>query len=252
MKSVLKFLATAIGLVLVLVAIMAIFMSAQFTNTLDGSIERTLGYIYQTQVTVDDVSLAPSRRTLTIEGITVFNPEPFRAGPAMEIGEVVITANPLAFMRDTPSFDEIVIKDAKVHLRYEAGRGTNLGKLDQSAARLGGSGADMRGDKQAQRRFLIRKFRCDAAHVELEANFLPGPRLAFDIEPFEMDEVSGDARVSTMELCLLFIRSIFRESLSLRGLMRPVAEKLSEEWQRVQEHGEPSPAARNAPPARAE
>ena len=71
--------------------------------------------------------------------------------------------------------------------------------------------------------------------MDIAANFIPVSSVRLDVAPFTLTDLSSNTPVSTTQLGTLFIRSVLREALSVRGLMRPIADKLNEELVRLRE-----------------
>ena len=68
MKTIFRFFVTTIGLVLIVMAIGAILFSTQAGAVADAAFERMLGYIYQTNVTIDHVTFLPRERAMLVQG----------------------------------------------------------------------------------------------------------------------------------------------------------------------------------------
>ncbi len=247
MKFFFKFLVTTLGLVLIGVALVALFMATQLESNLKGGIERSLNYIYQAPVRVDAVHVILSQGALDLEGLTIFNPEPFKKGPAVEVGHVHVEFVPKTLLSRTPTIRNVTLQDARIHLRLEAGRGTNLGRLDENATRLV-EGKTSGAPATARRTFIVQEFRSDDARVEFSSNLLPVSSVGLDVQPFTMSELSSETPVSTIDVCILFIRNVLKEGLSVRGVLGPVADKLRAELDRITEPDrQPSEPSTDAP-----
>lgn len=235
MKAIFRFVVTTIGLVLIVMAIGAILFSTQAGAVADAAFERMLGYIYQTDVTIDHVTFLPRERAMLVQGLTIQNPPPFKAGPAIEMGELLVTVAPTTLLSSQPVVKEVLMKDAEFYIRYEVGRGSNLGKLDENARRFNTSQPASSKPVLATREYVIKSFRSEKATLDVSANFVPGTSLQLDVAPFTLDDLSSSNPVSTMDIGTLFIRSVLREAISVRGLLKPVADKLNDELQRLRE-----------------
>lgn len=231
MRFVVKTLVTGTGLVLILFGVCALFLAAQLGGSMKSAIERSLSHIYLTHVRVENVSYVLSQGALDIEGVTIFNPEPFKEGPAVEIGHVHLEFVPSTLLSRTPVIQNVTLRDALVHLRLEPGHGTNLGRLDANASRLSG-GLDSGTPVAARRQFIIHEFRSEAARVEFSSNVLPVSSIGMDLQPFTMSELSSTKPVSTIDVCILFVRNVLQEGISLKGVFGPVADRLRAEFGR--------------------
>jgi hypothetical protein len=237
MKTIFRFIVTSIGLVLIVMALGAILLSTQAGTAADAAFERMLGYIYQTDVTIDHVVFLPRDRAMSIQGLTIQNPKPFKTGPAIEIGELKVHVAPTTLLSAKPVVKEVVMHDAEFYIRYEAGHGTNLGKLDENARRFNAPEERPKGPMLASREYVIRSFRSEKAVLDISANVVPGSSLQLDIAPFTLEDLSSSSPVSTTQIGTLFIRSVLREAISVRGIMKPIADKLNEELIRLRENG---------------
>jgi hypothetical protein len=235
MKAVFRFIVTSVGLVLIVMALGAILLSTQAGSAADAAFERLLGYIYQTNVTIDHVVFLPRERAILIQGLTIYNPPPFKDGPAIAMGELLVNVAPTTLLSSKPVVKEVVMCEAEFYIRYETGRGTNLGKLDENARRFNTSSSTDSGPLLASREYVIKSFRSEKATLDISANFVPGSSLQLDVAPFTLEDLSSSTPVSTTQIGTLFIRSVFREAISVRGLMKPIADKLNDELLRLRE-----------------
>jgi hypothetical protein len=231
LRFLVKSLITGTGLVLVLFGVIALFLATQLNSSVKSGIERSLSHIYQAEVRVDGVAFVLSQGALDLEGVTIFNPEPFKEGPAVEIGHVHLEFVPSTLVSRTPVIRNVTLHDALVHVRLETGHGTNLGRLDANASRLSG-GSVAGAPAAARRKFVIREFRSDAARVEFSSNILPVTSVGMDVQPFTMSELSSTKSVSTIDVCILFVRNVLQEGISLKGVLGPVADRLRAEFGR--------------------
>lgn len=231
MRFLLKTVITGTGLVLIFIGVAALFLLTQLDGAVRSAIERSLSYIYQTQVHVDKVTFVISQGAMDLEGLIISNPEPFKEGPAVEISHVHLEFEPSSLLTRTPVIEKVTLHNARVYLRLETGHGTNLGRLDANASRLSGE-TDTAAPPTARRKFVIREFRSDAARVEFSSNILPVSSVGMDVEPFTMNELSSTKPVSTIDVCVLFMRNVLKEGLSIKGLLGPAADRLRAEFGR--------------------
>lgn len=241
MKTVLRFIVTTTGLLLILMAIGLILLSTQAGYAAEMAIERGLGFVYNTDVAVNGVVFSPRDRAVTLQGLTIFNPAPFKEGPAIQLGEVTVRVDPATLLSSAAEIEEITLHDARFYLRYEAGHGTNLGQLDSNARRTRTAVEDKPGVPVAERQITIKKFHSEEATLDVSAGFLPSS-LQLTVAPFTLDDLSNTKPLSTADVCSLFIRSVFREALTLRGLAQPLIDKLNDELQRIREGDRETPA----------
>lgn len=242
MKTVLRFLVTSVGLILIILALGVILAGTQMGPVANAVIAHALAYVYQTDVTIDRVSFMPHARALQIEGLTIHNPPPFQKGQAaIHVGELAVYVDPVTLLSAKPVVREVVMRQAKFYLRYEAGHGTNFGKLDENAQRFKTTKKSPSGLLVTSREYVIKSFRSEKAVLDISAGFVPGPSLKLELAPFTMEDLSSNQPVSTAQLASLFVRSVLRESLTLRGLIKPVADTIDAELSRLRGHDNVAP-----------
>lgn len=232
MKALIKFIVTAIGLALILIALLVILIGARFDTGLKRGIERSLGFVYQTEVSIDEVSIVWSKEAIEIGGLTIYNPPQFKQGEAMRFASILVQVDVSTVLSDTPTIAEIVVQDARINLRHEAAVGTNLGKLDENASRLRGKPLESDAPKSASHAYVVKRLKCDGAMLSLSSNVLPVSSLELAIEPFEMDDLGSESAVSTADVCVLFMRNVLKEGISVKGILKPMADVISRELQR--------------------
>jgi uncharacterized protein involved in outer membrane biogenesis len=132
-KLFLKSVLTLVGLVLILLGVGVLVASSQADRWGSPLIARYLTNVFQSQVSVDGMSVYPLLAAVEIRGISVENPEGFTAGEAMRIPRTRIRFDAMSLFSDTPVIDSILVEDADVTLHYELGSGTNLGTLARNA-----------------------------------------------------------------------------------------------------------------------
>lgn len=231
MRFLLKMVPIGIGLILILAGVVLLFLATQLTRSTRSAIERGLSAIYLTEVRVENVTITLSQSAMDVDGVTIFNPEPFTEGPAIEVDHVHVEFVPSTLLSRTTVLRSVTLRDATVHLRLEAGRGTNLSQLDANATRLLG-GSSSGAPVTARRKFVIQQFQSESARVEFSSNVLPVSSVGFDVQPFTMNELSSTEPVSAIDVCVLFVRNVLHEGISLRGVLGPVADRLRAEFGR--------------------
>ena len=76
------------------------------------------------------------------------------------------------------------------------------------------------------REFIIQELRCEGATVAMSSNLVPSSGVKVEVAPFTMTEISNSQPISTADLSAVFIRSLIRQTLSTKGLLRPIADLL--------------------------
>ena len=235
MRSCLKTLMVSIGIVLILIAVLLLLAATQLKTVARGGIERTLSLAFLTDVTVEDVDIVLQEGHVELHNLVVGNPASFRSGPAMELGTVVADLDLKTLFSATPTIRSIVVRDVHVTLRHELAEGANLAMLARHASRFskrdeaeGGEGSEPAASPSdgPGREFIIQELRCEGATVAMSSNLVPSSGVKVEVAPFTMTEISNSQPISTADLSAVFIRSLIRQTLSTKGLLRPIADLL--------------------------
>ena len=83
------------------------------------------------------------------------------------MGELLVNVAPTTLLSSKPVVKEVVMREAEFYIRYEAGRGTNLGKLDENARRFNTSSSTDSGPLLASREYVIESFRSEKATLDI-------------------------------------------------------------------------------------
>ena len=73
---------------------------------------------------------------------------------------------------------------------------------------------------------LLQRTSCEDVTVAMSSNLIPKSGLKVEVAPFTLTEISKDRQISTAEDSAIFIRSLIKETLSAKGLLRPIADLL--------------------------
>jgi uncharacterized protein involved in outer membrane biogenesis len=236
LKRVLKLIVIVTGTVLILAALAILALVTRLDGALKGIVEREVSRIYLTDVTIERVDVSPLRQTVEIHGLTVENPPKFRKGPAMTIGRIEVLVDLKSLFTATPRIRRILVEKTDVHLRYELSDGTNLRALTQNAEQLdtapvpqetaskpesdeGGSG----------RKLIVDEFTCQDSVIHVSTNLVPFSSGSLDLSKFSIKGLGEGRAVSPARISIIFLKSVMLETLTLKGVLRPVASLLSRE-----------------------
>lgn len=228
MRAFVKFLLTAVGLVLISIGVVVIVLGLQAEKALKAGMERTLTHVFQAPVTIEDVNLSLADPAVHIKGIELANPDGFREDHALRFEVVEVRFNAASLLSRAPEITEVKLLGGHVNLRHELGEGTNLQCLIASARRLP-QHASVTGPQGAKRAFRIDSLFCDGAKIDLSADMVPGGKLPINVPPFSLSDVDGENPMTTAEIGVLTIRTLMKQAVSLQGVLRPVAEMLEQE-----------------------
>ncbi len=220
------------GILLILVAVLLILAATQLKTVVRSGIEKSLSIAFLTDVTVQDVDIKLHEGHIEIHNLVVNNPASFRAGPAMEFGTVIADVELKTLFSRTPTITRVVVKDAYVNLRHELAEGANLLMLARHAGRFsksegnGEDGSATAAPDGSGREYIIKELYCETTTVAMSSNIIPKSGLKVEVEPFTLTGISQERPVSTAEISAIFIRSLIKQTLSTKGLLRPIADML--------------------------
>lgn len=177
-----------------------------------------LSAIFGSDVEVAAVRFRPFSRTVEIRGLTVWNPPGFRRDPAIAAGRVAMRAGWPGLNPFTVAIDELVIDDLEIHLRHEPLRGLNLTALKGNADAATGAVA------RRAWNWEVREIRGDGARVTLASGLLPAGAVPMRLARFRFTGFGTEHPLEAPELAGLVVRSLLLEILTLKGLLRPVAD----------------------------
>jgi len=232
MRSCLKTLMIATGILLILVAVALILAATQLKTVAHTAIERSVGIAFLTDVSVEDVDIGLREGRIEIHNLVVGNPASFRTGSAMELKTIIVDIDIKTIFSRTPTIRHITVKGGNVNLRHELTDGTNLTMLARHASRFSKEGKNGQTDPSSTksesqgRKFIIKELSCEEVTVAMSSNLIPKSGLKVKVAPFTLTEISRDHPVSTAEVSAIFIRSLIKQTLSTKGLLRPIADIL--------------------------
>jgi hypothetical protein len=222
---------TVIGLVLIGIAVALILLSSPLMDLARKRIESAIATHYGTTASIDALRLAPLDGGIELVGIKLYNPEPFPREPAIECGRILLCADPATIFSSAPTFADVVIEEPKVNLRYDLGKGTNLGALLRHSDTAQAASTDA--EQAKQRKFFLQDYFARDAQVTVTSNAILDTSLPFEVPAFRVKEVATEQAVSAFEASRIFIRSLLLEAVGLNGLLEPVAEMLGTELAHV-------------------
>ncbi|MDK1021835.1 MAG: hypothetical protein QGD90_09400 [Candidatus Hydrogenedentes bacterium] len=217
MKSFVKFALTSVGLVLILIGVIGIFVLTQAQDFLTKAVDEVLTEAFGSSASVKLVSLNPANRTLVLHEFALANPEGFAPGDALRCARVELRLKPRTFLTDTPAIEMMDIEGADIHYRYELGRGTNIAALARTLSEKPVEDAPA---------FKVEKLRCRDAKIHFSANIIPGPDLALNVVTIRLENLENGAPITTAQAASIFLRSVLKETLTIKGLLGPVFAKI--------------------------
>jgi uncharacterized protein involved in outer membrane biogenesis len=223
MKGILRGTMTAVGLVLIAIALAALLLVFQGGSAIKNAAAGMLSRAYGAEAQIESVDLDPLNGEIAIRGLSIANPPGFSTGDAVRLERVDLRADVKSLLTKNPVFEEIVLRDALLNVRYEAGAGVNLQKLLRNAReRAEGGGGEGAGQTQGGS-YLVRELRSEGARVQVSANLLPGSQAEFEVKPFAFSNVSSENPLGASELAAKVLGGYIQEMLGLKGLLSPIA-----------------------------
>lgn len=219
MKTFAKFALTAIGLVLILVAIGAIVVLTQMGRLSQSVLEEVLSQAFNAQVRVASVAISPRDMSLEIRGFVLANPEKFKEGPAIECQSIRIAFDGKTLLTRSPILHSVDLDGVDVYYRYEVGQGTNIGQLARQAAE-GGEGT---------RRYVVETLRCEGAEIHFSTNLIPKSGVGLRIVTIHLENIGKEDPAAASEVISLFLRSLMKETMTLKGLLGTAVKSLAGE-----------------------
>ena len=230
MKGCLKSIVASVGIVLILIAIAALLLITQTDTYANDALCRLIGAATKTDVTLDRVRLLPQQRAIELQGLTVMNPPPLKQTPAIEIGRLNIQFDLKTLLSKSPRIRRIEVDEAVIHLRYRAAKGTNIGLLATRAQQTANAQpAPGSQTEDSPRAFTIDEFTCRGAAVSLSTNLLPASEVDLNIAPFTLTDDVANRDITASELTAIFLRTLVRETVTLKGLLKPAVSLIGQE-----------------------
>lgn len=188
---------TAIGLVLVGIAVAAIFALPYLEGVGAKALERHATRLLGVPTDCGELRLRPLLPGVELRDVTVATPGAKEGKPpAIAIGRVVATVAPEELFSGTPRLREVLLEEVTVRLRTSDEHGTNLAALAEAASDLGGDG------------LRIDQVRCTGGEVLVADNLLPGDGVNIPIEPFVLEEGESAPGVSAGKAVIAVLREL--------------------------------------------
>lgn len=227
MKAAIKAIMITAGLALIALSIGGLIFSSRLESLLRPRLESRLGHIMGTDIEIAALRIAPARRGIELSNVIVLNPPSFKLGPAIECEKIIIRPAWQSLFSPTLTLDEIFLDGMTIHLRYELGEGTNIGHMVQQAANVAEQPAS--GWSIMRRPLRVNAVRSAGADLKIRSNVAPGVPLSLRIETFELKDAGEGKPVSAAKLTSIILRSILMETVTLKGLFRPVVDLIQRE-----------------------
>lgn len=222
MRGCIKVVLIAVGLVLIAMSIGTIYLFMQADAYSRTALERTLHFALGVDIAVGRLEINPFEQRLDAYDVVISNPPKFKPGTAIEIQRLSITFDASTLFARNPTIRSLSLQGVRLNLHHEMGNGTNLVVLARQAA-------DPNAPANAHgRSFVLKEIRCEDARMRASTSILPIGSAGMTLAPF-VDSDLGDKPVSVGEITSIFTRKVLHETLSLKGILAPVARLLQDE-----------------------
>lgn len=228
MKGCLKPAVTLVGIGLILGAVASLLLASQADTYLKWGVEKAVTRAAGTPAHINRFQILPVRQCILIEGLALDNPAGWKAEPALEIKSVLVNLDAKSLFSENPRIPSVEIRGATVNLRYDLARGLNLTQLAKSAPKP----APAKPIQALGRRFQVDACHCRDVKVCLAGGLLPGKIVNLDLAPFTLQDLANKP-VSLGEATGIFLRSVLTETITLKGLLNPVREKIQAELRQL-------------------
>lgn len=228
MKAALKFIMTAVGLLLIGLLLVVVLLLTQFDGLLREGLARQAGRILQCDVHLEGVRLDWSARAFVLNGVSLMNPAGYTDREAIRVEAVRVKPELLTLFSRTPVVARVSLREPRVHLQYKAGTGTNIGVLRSHAKAWSEKQAS--GEESVWgRRVLLREIRSGEMNVRVEGLTPPTPSVPLTIAPFTVEDPGGGAAISGARAMQFVLRGMLQHIARLDTLVEPVKELLRSE-----------------------
>ena len=211
MKSTIKLVMTATGMVLIVVGVAAILLLPYAESVLRQRLERILAEAVGAPVHIDAISFSPLKQCLDLNGFTIDNPEGFKKGAAFVSERIRLEFDPRSLFDRAPVIRDTRIEGAEIFYRHEIGKGVNIKKLSEHA--------DAFLATERNRRFVLEEVHCDNAKVHFSTNLIPKARIGLNLVNLSLKNVADAHPITALDATAIILRSITHEVLTLRGLL---------------------------------
>lgn len=233
MISAFRFITTSIGLFLIGMALIGLLLIGPFSHLLAWGAARDLSRIHGTDVTLADLKVRPFQGRVELQGVTLSNPPPYRAGPAAVFERVVIHLDLPAILSGQPRIARVVASGTTIHLRHQAADGTNIGALARAA---NAAAQEQRRDAAEEATpgtagFQVGAIRSEGTVIRLSSDLLPELEVPLEVRDFALDGLDTHGRLVRAEIGSLVLRSMLLEATGIPGIAEPIRRVLRDEAQ---------------------
>lgn len=196
-----KLFKMGIGLVLVLIAAVAIFASFFLNRTIKAGIETFGPELTKTSVHLDSVKISPLTGKGEIRGLVIGNPKGFNTDRAIRLNLVRINIAPASLLSSRIIINEILINDPEI--TYEmALTGSNIARLKKNISIETGSGGSDKKQKSSQAgngpQIQINDLKITNGKIRLSAKLLLGKTVTVPLPDIHLKDIGKDEKGASL------------------------------------------------------
>lgn len=225
-----RFLMVTTGLLLIGVAVAAVGAMPYWEPMVREEMAARFGAMLQTEASIGGLAIDPQRQAIVLRDVVVRNPPAFEKGDALRCARVLLIIDPQSVFNSPLRISQIIVEEADVVLRWIPGQGSNLGALAAQARTqaepplAAGVSAPPQG-----RSFVVERLDCTGAKVTPQNVVLGALPIALTVAPFTVADLEAHGPVRPAQLTGIFLRSLLKEIVTLKGLLSPAADLLRHE-----------------------
>ena len=213
MRRLLLWTGGALALVLVLGLLGVFFADAVITRAINESGHRVL----DVETHVESARLSLLKRTLTLSGIELKNPEGFKTPRMVYLDQISLRVDPASLLEDRVLIREVEIRGAD--LTYETvgfGRSNLSVFVEGLRDRLkGGRGLlGSRDEGSRKKTVTIGRLSVEGGRVTLSAAFSRSRGVVLPLPPLELQDIGGDGTMGVSEAVAEVLRRLGHAALS--------------------------------------
>ena len=217
MKAALKFIMTAVGLLLIGLFIVVALLLTRFEGVLRDGLTYQAGRILQSEVRLESARFDWSERAFVLKGVTVFNPEGFTDRDAIRIEAFTVKPDPLTLFSKNPTIAHVGLRGTEVHLQISAEQQNNLGTLVRHVD--GWVAKQEAGHKTTWgRQVRLREIRGGAVNGHVEKLLPPTSTVPLEVAPFNVSVGDGEHVSSGAGILLKTLNTLAEEIRQVDGL----------------------------------
>jgi len=199
-----------VSAVVVLVVILGIILLSNMNTIATAGIERVLSYVLKVEVTLKSATISLLGGKITLEELTIGNPEGFNTAHAFLVDKISVNADLKSFATDKPRIHSIDIKSPQIVLE-QGFKGSNLSTLIKNAS---SSETDKEAPPETQKKMKIDTLTVSNARVSLSAPVLQGKAISVSLPRIELNNLGGEKEyVEIAQSLALFLTAITKETL---------------------------------------